>query len=183
MRRLTVLALVLLVGSFALVAAGCGSDDESGDATAADEWATDFCTAVTDWADRLQQIGNDITDPSSLNADSLREAADDVNAASDEFVEDVRALGAPDTESGQAVRDSLESLADTVEAERDDIEEAADDVSGITDIPAAISAIGSSINAMGSAFQTSLEAIEDADTGAELETALEQSEACDEITG
>jgi ABC-type transporter Mla subunit MlaD len=180
------MAFAAAIGTLALVAAGCGGDDESsaGSTTgsAPAEWADGFCTAVSAWTDELQTIGSSIDDPSSLNEDALRQAADDLGAATDNFVEDVRGLGAPDTESGQAVQDSLDTLADTLDTEKADIETAVDDASGITGLATAISAIGTSLTAMGTAFQNTLQAIEDADASGELETALKDSSACDTIT-
>ena len=183
MRRVAAIALVLLVASLALLAAGCGGDDESSTATPTDEWAESFCSAVSGWTDDLQRIGDTIDDPSSLRFDALEEAASEVSAVTDEFVEDVRALGAPETESGEQIRESIESLADTLEQERQDLEEATEGVSELTDIPPAIAAIGTSVTTMGTAFQSAVEALQDADVGGELETALEQSDACDDITG
>ena len=173
MRRVAATAVLLLVASFAILAAGCGGDDASSTATPADEWADSFCSAVTAWTDDLQRIGDSIDDPSSLTIDALEESAADVSTATDEFVEDVRALGAPDTESGDQIRESVESLADTLEQERQDLEDAAQDVSDLTDLPQAIVAIGTSLTAMGTAFQSTMEALDDADVGSELETALD----------
>jgi hypothetical protein len=184
MSRLAALALLALVGSLALLGAGCGGNgDDATDATPTDEWAESFCTAVSSWTDELRRIGDTIDDPSALDPDTLRAAADDVSATTESFVDDVRALGTPDTESGEEIRDSLDTLSDTLETERADIEAAIEDISTLADIPAAITTIGASVSAMGSAFQTALDAVDDADVGGELESALEQSDACDEIVG
>lgn len=176
--------VALVVASFALVASGCGGDDGSASGSPVDEWATGFCTAVTGWTGELQQIENDFTtDPGSFaDADALKDAVESVSSATDDFVADVRALGAPDTESGEEVRSSLDDLAETLETEKADIEQAAEDVSGLTDLPAAITSIGTSLSAMGAAFQTALEALESADVKGELEDALESSDACAELT-
>lgn len=175
-------ALALLVLSLGLVAAGCGGDDEptSGEASAS-EWAEDFCTVVNEWTDELERVGDELGDVTSLSADSIEAAADDVNAATDQFVEDVRGLGSPDTVSGQEIEDSLQELADTVEAEKDEVEEAVGDASGLTEVAGAVAAIGTSLTAMATSFQTTLQAFEDADVDGELETALEESDACDEL--
>jgi ABC-type transporter Mla subunit MlaD len=183
MRRPGPIALLLLVAALAIAAVGCGGDEEPSGATATDEWAEQFCTAVSSWTDELRQIGGTIDDPSALNTDALEQAARDVSTVTEGFVEEMRALGAPDTESGDDVRESLNSLADTLETEKADIESAVDDLSGLTDIPGAITAIGRALTAMGTAFENALSAVEDADAGGELEDALEQSDACDEIAG
>lgn len=180
MKRKPAAVLAALLASLALVASSCGGNGES--AGSAEQWADEFCTAVSSWTTELQRIGNEVGDPSSLDADSLRAAADDVGTATDSLVEDLRALGPPETESSEQVQDTLESLADTLEEQKTDIEEAVGDLSGLTDLPSAITAIGTSLTAMGTAFQAALEALEDADVDGELEKALESSDACDEIS-
>jgi uncharacterized phage infection (PIP) family protein YhgE len=174
------LALAALVTSLALVAGGCGGDDASAGST--DEWAEEFCTIVQDWGDELEQIGNELGDLSSLSSDSLEQAADDADAATEDFVESVRDLGAPDTPSGDAVDQELDELADAVEAEREEIRTAVDDADGLGGVADAVGTISTSISAMGSALQETLQALDSADAGGELETALEDAEACDELT-
>ena len=182
MRRRTAIAFAVFVASCAFVVAGCGGSDESTSATGVDEWATEFCTAVTTWTDSLQTTADELKDPSSLNSDSLKTAADDVSSATDTFIEDSRGLGAPDTESGDAVKSSLDTLSNTLETEKTDIESAVDDISGLTGLAAAVSAIGRSLSAMGSAFSAAFTAIDDADAGKELQTALQDSPACAKVS-
>jgi len=179
-RRYAFFAVSLLLTAFALAAAGCGGDAEGGQPTAS-EWADDFCMSVTDWSEELQQIGDGVGDPSSLSADTLQRAARDANAASDELVDDLRALGTPDIESGEDVEASVEAFADSVEVERDKIEAAVEAASEVTGISGAVSAIGASLSAMSTAFQTTFEALESRDVSGDLETALEESSSCDEL--
>ena len=171
---------MLFRSAAAIVGAGCGGDESTASPTV--EWADGFCTAVTSWTDELRRIGEDLRDPSSLSIDALKQAAGDVNAATDAFVEDVRTLGAPETESGQDVQGSLESLADTVDAEKAEIEKAIEDASGVTGAAAALTTIGTSLAAMGTAFQQALQEIKDADARGELKDAFEQADSCSEIT-
>jgi gas vesicle protein len=177
--RWTALALLTVC---VLVAAGCGGDDESSTTSAPEAWAQSFCTAVTTWTDELQTIGGDLRDPSNLNEDGLQEAASSVSSATDAFVDDIKALGAPDTESGEEIRDSVQSLADTVDDEKATIEQAAEDVSGVADLAGAVSTVGSALSAMASAFQSTLDTIENADADGELESAFESAEACSDLT-
>jgi methyl-accepting chemotaxis protein len=180
-RRRAKIGALLLAGSLALAGAGCGGSDEA-ETSSVDAWASGFCTALTSWTDELQQIGNEFNDPSSLNEDSIQDAVASVSDATDAFVDDVRALGSPDTESGDEVESAVDELADTLESSKADIEDAADGISGLTDLPGAVTAIGSALTAMGTAMQGAVTAIEDADVGGELETAFEQSDACNDIT-
>jgi hypothetical protein len=178
MTRLAIVAS-LLVSVLALVAAGCGgNDDSSSDAVPADQWADEFCTAVSSWKDSLQEIRDRFTDLSSLTEDSLNEAADDAENATDEFVSDLQGLGRPDTASGQDIEDSLQTLQDTVDQQKSDVQDAVDNVEGVGDIPAAITTIGSAITTMGTALQSAFDAIENEDVDGEIKTAIDNSEAC-----
>jgi hypothetical protein len=174
------LALAACVASLALVAAGCGGDDES--TTSADEWAEEFCTIVQNWGDELERIGGELGDISSLSRDSLDEAADEVDTATQDFVDEVRDLGAPDTPSGDAVDQELDELADTVDAEREEIRAAVDDADGLAGVADAVGTISTSISAMGTALQETLQALDTSDAGGELETALEEADSCDQLT-
>jgi hypothetical protein len=121
MRR--TLALATIVVAAGLAAAGCGGgDEESSATTAATEWADGFCTAFTSWTDDLQQIGDELT--ASPSQDALGQAADDVKTATDTLLDDLRALGTPDTESGQEVKDSIDQLSTTLESDLDEVESA-----------------------------------------------------------
>jgi hypothetical protein len=178
-RLVALLTLVLLLG---LVAVGCGGDDEP-ETSATAEWADGFCTAAEDWKAELQSIGEDLADTSSFSTEALEQAAQEASDATDAFVDDIRGLGEPDTESGQAVDDAVQQLADTIEAQKADIEAEVEDLSGITDIASAGTEIASSLAAMFTALEQAFTAIDDADVEGDLETAFDQTESCDEVRG
>jgi len=170
------------VAALALVAAGCGGSDESSSASPADEWADGFCTAITTWTDSVKGVTDQFTDLSSFSQDGLETAATDVKGATDDLVNDLKGLGAPDTESGEAVKDSIDELTSTLESEVGTIEDTAQGVSDLTAIPGAITSITSSLTAMGTAFSSTFQAVEDADVEGELQTAFEDSPACADIS-
>ncbi len=179
MRRSWIVGIVVL--AIAGVAAGCGGDSESeADPTAA--WADGFCSAVTDWTNELQTITSEFSDTSNLSQDGLESAATDLRDATDTLVADLKDLGAPETDSGQEIQSSLDSLSTTLETETSSIEDTAQGVSGIADLPSAITEITASLSALGTAFSQTLQTIEDADAGGELQTALEDSPECAEIS-
>lgn len=169
-------AVTVLTLALALVAAGCGGSDEEADPTAA--WASGFCTAITDWTDSIQEVTSQFSDTSNLSQDGLQSAADDVGSSTEQLVDDLAALGSPDTDSGDEISSSLDSLSTTLETEAANIAEAVDGISGITGVASAITAVSTSLSAMGSAFASSLQTIEAADIGGELQSALEDSPEC-----
>jgi hypothetical protein len=176
----TRLALAATLGALVLAVAGCGGSDSEEDPTAA--WAAGFCSAITNWTDEVQTLTSRFSDTSNLSEDGLQSAADDARSATSELVDDLRALGAPDTESGEEVRSALDSLSTTLESESDALEETVQGVSGITEIPSALTAALASLSAMGSAVSSTLQTIADADTTKELQNALEDSPECADIS-
>jgi hypothetical protein len=190
MRNHALRALGLVVLALALVAAGCGGgDDEEAAGTteagtsATVEWAGSVCTAITTWKNELGQILDELADPSSLDEQSLEDAANDAKAATDTMVDELQSLGAPDTESGQDVEQAVDDFEKTMEDDVSEIEDTAEGISGITDLPGAITSISSSLSSMSAAFTSTLQTIEDADVQGELEDAFDESESCDELTG
>ena len=178
MRRSWFVAIVVL--ALAGMAAGCGGGDESdADPTAA--WASGFCSAVTDWTNELQTISSQFSDTSNLSQDGLESAAGDLREATDTLVSDLKDLGAPDTDSGEEVKSSLDSLSTTLQDETSEIEDTAQGVSSVADLPSAISTISASLASLGNAFSQTLQTIDDADVDGELRTALEDSPECADI--
>lgn len=176
MRSRVSLATSILVLMLALIAAGCGGSNEETDPTAA--WASGFCTAVTDWTDSLGEVTSQFTDTSNLSQDGLESAAEDAGTATEQLVDELRGLGAPETDSGEEIQSSLDELATTLETEAGKISNAVEGASGITGIATAFTAVSTSLSAMGSAFAATLQAVGDSDVGGELQAALEDSPEC-----
>jgi len=174
-----VLALVVVV--LALVATGCAGDDEP-ETSATTEWAADFCTATLTWSDEIERIGDDLSDLISLSSDAIASAGEEARTATDAYVDEIRDLGGPDTDSGQAVEDSLETLATEVEDEMAEIDDALEDISGITGITTAAREVTSSAAAMFSALGEAFEAIGEADVDGEIAAAFDEAEPCDELS-
>jgi Flp pilus assembly protein TadD len=175
--------MVTFIAALALVVAGCGgSNDESSSASPTDEWASGFCTAITTWTDSIQTVTEQFTDPSSLSQDGLESAANDVKTSTSTLVDDLKGLGAPDTASGQDVKNSVDELSSTLEGEVATIDEAVQGASGLTGLLSAGATITTSLKAMGTAFSTTLQTVQSADAKGELQTALEDSPDCASIT-
>jgi hypothetical protein len=169
-------AAALAVAVVALAASACGGDDE--EVPAAQQWAGDLCGAVNTWRDAISTATATIT--SNPTRDGLEEAADEVKGATEQLVDDVRGLGAPDTEAGEQARDSVEQLADTAEAGLATIEESVDDVSGADGLLAAVSTVSTTIAQLSSELSESLDglrALEDVDE--ELTDAFRDAPECE----
>jgi len=170
------LALVLSLG----ILAGCAGDDEpDADATAA--WVDSFCTATVAWTTELQTIADDLSDLQNLSSAAVSDAAEQARETTDSFVSDVRGLGSPETEGGDQIETSVQTLADEVDDEMNEIEDAVEDIEGLTGLVTAGREVAASLSAMFVSLQRVFETFEEADPSGELETAFEESDACDEI--
>jgi flagellar hook-basal body complex protein FliE len=178
MRRIIALAAAAL--ALSVVAAGCGGSDSEEDPTAA--WASSFCSAVTGWTNDLQNVTTQFTDTSNLSEEGLQSAADDVKSSTQSLVDDLKGLGAPPTDSGDAVKSAIDDLSTTLEDESTSIEEAAQGISGLTGIANAITSISTSLATMATSFSDALTTIQNADAQGELQSALEDSPECADIS-
>ncbi|MGH3077491.1 MAG: hypothetical protein ACRDPZ_04840 [Gaiellaceae bacterium] len=173
-------ALAVFVISLALVAAGCGGDDESAQ-SAADEWAEGLCTTITTWQDSVREVTDGLDDLSSLSQERFEQARDDIEGATETFRDDLSSLGTPETESGEEARQAVDDFSSTLESESADIEETIDGISGIADLPVVAQDIAASLSSVYSALSTMLASIRTGDAQDELESAFDNADACDDV--
>jgi uncharacterized phage infection (PIP) family protein YhgE len=174
-------ALVALV----VVAAGCGgSSSETTTTTAApaSEWANSFCSAFASWRTEFDKISGQFTSLSSFSKENLQSAADDLDQATKQLIDDLKALGAPDTASGEEVKTSVDQLATTLQTQLDSITKTIDEASGVTGILAAAKDVSGSLSTMFDAISSTATTIENADAQGELTDALKSSPDCKDLT-
>ena len=165
--------LVALLTSLALVAGGCGGDSPS-----VEEWAESFCVATNEWDEDIDAILDDVDDAAGLSTQVVQEAVADTREATTAYVDEVRGLGRPDLEAGDAVEAALDELADEVDSELAEIEDALDEASGLNAPVGVAREITSSVASMYAAFERAFEAIAEADSDREIRAAFASVEAC-----
>lgn len=171
------------IAALAVVAAGCGgssSDTTTTTAASASEWANGLCSAVATWEDSFKSATEQVT--SSPSKESLQTAANDVEAATQTLIDDVKNLGAPDTQSGQDVKTSVDDLTTTLQTQVDAIKTSIDNASGVSGLVSAATDIGASLKTMNSAISSTISTIENADAQGELKDALQSSPDCQSLT-
>lgn len=172
MKRAHVLLLAAL-GAAAL-ASGCGGDDET---PAAVGWADDVCSAVTTWT---ESVGSATESLASGDSESGLEAAvEDVREATRTLADDLQALDAPETESGQQARASLDALAEELRQDAETIQEAAADAEGASGTLSAVSTISGTLVTMGEQASATLDGLRQLDARGELADAFDQAESCE----
>jgi hypothetical protein len=179
-----------VVSAATLLAAGCGGDDGAsgtgtGSATqtasGAEDWASSLCQAVTSWNGAITSAGAALqADPSE---ESLRSAAEDVQRATETLADDLRGLGAPDTESGEQAREAVDGLATELDQGLDQIQGAADAATDVSGALSAVSVISNTLMTLGDRVRSTVGRLAATDAQGELADAFRQAEACNGLPG
>ena len=112
MHRVLAIAAVTLVGGLSVAAAGCGGDDTS----SAEQWADQVCTDLNTWADSITTtITGVMSQGLGVTKSDLSAAANQASSATSRLVDDLKAIGPPDTESGQQAQQDVQQLGDSLE--------------------------------------------------------------------
>ena len=117
----------------------------------------------------------------NLNEDAVKNAVDELEDATSEFVDDVRGLGTPDTEAGEQAKESLDQLADDADESLSAIQRAVDDISGVSGVVEAVTAVSAAISTMGTQLSSTFTELEQLDAGGELEAAFNEADSCDQL--
>src|SRR4051794_13579748 len=168
--------LAVTVGAAAVLAAGCGGDDETPSATA---WAGDVCSAVTTWKDAVTASAATLTAGGSGSAsDRVDTAVSGVRDATTELADDLHGLGAPDTESGAQAKDAIDSLAGELSDDVDTVQKAVDDASGVNGALTAVSTVTATLAAMGNSVSATVDQLRTLDAKGELTQAFDDADSC-----
>jgi hypothetical protein len=175
MPRLSSLVLVVML---AIVAAGCGSTKPPTTA----EWADSICSSVNTWTDSIKSAVDPLKS-GDISQDSVQTAGDDLKSATDTLASDLDGLDKPDSQVGQQAQDSVDKLSSDLNEGADSIKATADGVSGPSDVPSAATAVRTTLGTMKSDITATVKSLEQLDAKGELQTAFQQSTACDQLSG
>jgi hypothetical protein len=179
-------ACLVAVVALATLAAGCGGKSSSSQSTSAAstsaastsaaDWANGLCSAVSTWSTSVQTSTTSLK--GNVTKDSLKSASADVTKATDEFVNDLKGLGTPDTESGKKAKETLNTLAGQLKTNVQGIDKAVNEASGTSGALKAVSTVSSTLVTVGDQVTTAFTSIQQLDTKGELDKAFRNSEEC-----
>jgi hypothetical protein len=164
----------LVVALLAALAAGCGGGDED----SATEWADGVCSAITSWSGSVTST-TDSLQAGSLTADGLGTSVDEFESATNDFVDELRELGTPETDAGSQAKESLDELAGSIEDSVSQITAAVDDVSGVSGLLNAVSEVSAALSTMSTDVSSTYSELKSLDPGGELEQAFRDADSCD----
>lgn len=170
MRRAVLAAACCL----SLLAAGCGGDDSSAEA-----WADDFCTAVEDWRERVQDAAADLAEPATLSEEQLDESIRQAVAASDDLLADLGELGLPDLGARDEIEQELDHLESVLRERAANARAGIDQPAGsVSEALARLAALSRELSAAAASIELTIEKLRALDPAGELKQALESSDAC-----
>jgi hypothetical protein len=109
-----VASVLALSAALAVVAAGCGG------ASPEEKWASGVCSDISDWKDQLQKSVNDVREqvqsPGTGTIAGVQAEVQEAVDATQKLASDLRARGAPDTESGDEAKQQLDAFATQLDA-------------------------------------------------------------------
>jgi type I site-specific restriction endonuclease len=177
-RHLAGLGLVAVLA----LAAGCGSDGEQQQQpqpTATEAWADDVCSSVSSWKAAVDHSESMLSHPANLSANDVRHALSFVSTATSKFVSELKDVGPPDTEAGQAAEAELSTLSDQLQQQADIVTRTLDESSGsLQELLAQVSSVSGALSTMVTDTTTAVENIRQLDGADELESAFQDSSAC-----
>ena len=123
-RNWFVAAIVIGITSIAVAALimRLTADDEQTSPTA---WADSVCTSLSTWRSSITAISD--AGGEQLTAESLQESLADATTATETLVDELKELGPPDLDSGDALKQQLDSSADEIEASFETLKQGAED--------------------------------------------------------
>jgi hypothetical protein len=158
----------VVAGAIAVLLAGCGGSDES----SAESWANDVCGRAVEWRDDV----GDTVDAFRENPDvsGLASTMDDVVASTNDFVADLKRIGAPDTPSGDEAKAQVDQLADGIDARVQRVQAAAP-AGGLDAVQTVADEISGGIDDV-KGTTASIEALSD-----ELRQGIEDASSCKDL--
>lgn len=162
----------------ALTLAACGGDDSS-QTSSPSEWADTLCTDLGQWRSSLQETASSFK--GDLSKENAQDAANAVGDATETLVGQIKDLGRPDTQDGQQAQDEVNNLSDELETGSNEIQRAADDVSSAADVPQAAASITATATRLRTEVTSTLTNLSQLAPGSELQSAVEQSSACNDL--
>lgn len=165
------LAAVAVAG---LLAAGCGGSDQS----ATVQWADGVCSAASDWQSSITGTVNNLT-ASNLTRDNFTSAWDDAKSATQQFSDDLKGLGEPETQSGQQAQAAVSDLQTSLTSNVDTVQTAVDGATNVSGVLTAVSVASATLVTMGNAVTSTVEELRKlGGAQSELQDAFQQADSC-----
>jgi hypothetical protein len=177
----------IVIGVAAIVVAAIAmrlTDDASPNASpSASEWASSVCSDLATWKTSISSLA----DVQTLTAATLNQKIDDAQAATSTLVDQLKALGRPDLESGDQLQQDLATSVDELQSTFDSMKQTAQQATqgGTLSIQALAPLLPQFQKLLGEA-STMVKTLQDANVAAssksELQSAFAGAQSCQDLS-
>jgi hypothetical protein len=171
--------LIVAVVATVTLAAGCGGKSDS-ESTSAGEWANNLCSAIGTWTGSVRSAASSLK--GNVSESSLKSGSEDISKATGKLEDDLKGLGKPDTESGQKVKETIDTLSGQLKTDVEKIDEAVKGVSGGNGVLTALSTVSSTLSTVGDQVKAAFTNVQQLDTKGELANAFKNASACKSLS-
>jgi hypothetical protein len=183
-------AIVVGVGVIvaAVVISKVKDNGSSSSTVATTTWANSVCTDLSDWKSSITSLAS--VSGGTLNKSSLQQKLDEAKTATDQLVTSLKDLGPPDLESGDQLKQQLNSDADALQSSYESLQsgaQAALNAGGPTAILNALAALAPDFQKLLNEISSTITDLQDANVAAnsktELQQAFQNADACKSLRG
>jgi hypothetical protein len=183
------LIAAILVGVAAIVIAAVAmrlSDDGSSSQPSAAEWADSVCSSFATWKSSIESLTK--VSGGTLTVDTLNQKIADGQAATQTLVDDLRALGPPDLQSGDQAKQQLTTDLAQIQAEFDTLKQGAEEATSAGSPTAFFQALGKlapQLQTLLDSVSKTISDVQNADVAAqdkaELQAGFADAQSCQEL--
>jgi hypothetical protein len=176
-RRLV--SVLALSAALAVLAAGCGASPE-------EKWASGVCSDISDWKDQLQMSVTDVREslqsPATGTVAAIQAEVQEAVDATQNLASDLKARGAPDTESGDQAKQQLDAFATQLDATITQVKQTVENLPAGADAGEIVRRLGPLVPALQSlAVKTSSTLDSVKASGSKLKEGFDKADSCDEF--
>ncbi len=181
--------LFVVVGLAAVLglAAGCGSSGSSEGTlqtttiTPAAAFAEGLCSAASTYKHSVKTATSSLKGGKPTKGD-VKGAVDDLTAATQKLVTDLKALDAPTTSDGQKAKQAVSGLATELQNDLQAIKASLQAISSVADIPSVATTVSATLQAAQSEITAAVAQLQALDPKSELQQAFQSSGACKSLS-
>jgi hypothetical protein len=169
------------------LAAGCGSSGSSEGTlqtttiTPAAAFAEGLCSAASTYKQSVKSAASTLKGGNASKGD-VQSAVDDLTAATQKLVSDLKALDAPGTADGNKAKQAVSSLATALQNDMQAIKTALQSISSLADIPSVTATVSSTLQAAQGEISSAVAQLQALDPKSELQQAFQSSGACKSLS-
>jgi septal ring factor EnvC (AmiA/AmiB activator) len=172
------LGIALLALTLSFAAAGCGSNSSE-----AEKWANSVCSTVSGWQGTIEQtaqeVQTELQSPSLSTVGAIETQIQSAVTATQKLSTDLKAIGAPDIDSGTQAKQQVDALASQLQSALNIAKNTIDALpkdANLNELAQKLLPLAPAIQSLATSTSNTVKAIET--SGDELKEGFDKADAC-----